>query len=242
MIPWLSDIPERFPPVGLALTEPNGLLAAGGDLSPRRLMAAYRQGIFPWYAPGDPILWWSPDPRMVLFPDQFHISHSLHKTLRRGTYRVRLDRSFAQVLTACATTPRNGQQGTWIVPEMQAAYRHLHELGLAHSVEAWEGDTLVGGLYGVALGRVFYGESMFSHRTDASKVAAAYLARFLERRGFRLIDCQMHTPHLASLGARLIPRQEFVALLESHTGDGPPAGLWTGAEEDFDWKEPHVPA
>ena len=128
MIPWLSDIPERFPPVDQALTEPNGLLAAGGDLSPRRLMAAYRQGIFPWYAPGDPILWWSPDPRMVLFPDQFHISHSLHKTLCRGTFRVRLDSHFAQVLTACATTPRNGQQGTWIVPEMQAAYRHLHGL------------------------------------------------------------------------------------------------------------------
>lgn len=210
MIPWLPPEPV-FPPASQALAAPNGLLAAGGDLSPQRLLAAYRQGIFPWYSAGEPILWWSPDPRMVLFPEEMRITRSLAKTLRNGDYAVKLDTAFEQVIAACATTPRQGQSGTWITAEMQAAYCRLHRLGHAHSVETWRKGRLVGGLYGVAIGRVFCGESMFSHATDASKIALAHLCRFLAARGFGIIDCQMHTPHLASLGARPIPRSEYLA-------------------------------
>lgn len=224
MLPWLPAAP-LFPPLDSALQEPNGLLAVGGDLAPERLLAAYRRGIFPWYAPGEPILWWSPDPRMVLFPAELKVSRSLARTLRRGDYELRLDTAFPQVVAACATAPRNGQQGTWIVPEMQAAYQGLHELGYAHSVETWASGELVGGLYGVALGRMFYGESMFSRRTDASKIALAHLVRYLQQRGFAMIDCQMHTPHLASLGARLLPRRQFAAtvaeLVDAHIAPGP---------------------
>jgi leucyl/phenylalanyl-tRNA---protein transferase len=212
MIPWLPPEP-LFPPVELALAEPNGLLAAGGDLSPTRILAAYRQGIFPWYSAGEPILWWSPDPRMVLFPAELKISHSLTKALRNKPYEVTLDTAFAQVVAACAGTPRDGQAGTWITAEMQAAYGRLHELGYAHSVEVWMAGELVGGLYGMAIGQAFYGESMFSRRTDASKIALAHLCVHLQRLGFGIIDCQMETAHLASLGARPIPRSEFVALL-----------------------------
>jgi leucyl/phenylalanyl-tRNA---protein transferase len=213
MIPWLPPEP-RFPPVELALAEPNGLLAAGGDLSPERIVAAYRRGIFPWFSAGEPILWWSPDPRMVLFPAELKISRSLAKVLRNKPYAVTLDTAFAKVIAACAGTPRDGQNGTWITAEMQAAYGKLHELGYAHSVEVWMNGKLAGGLYGMALGQAFYGESMFSWRTDASKIALAHLCVHLQRRGFGIIDCQMETAHLASLGARPIPRSEFIALLQ----------------------------
>jgi leucyl/phenylalanyl-tRNA--protein transferase len=212
MIPLLrQDV--SFPPVDQALNSPNGLLAAGGDLSSIRLLESYRRGIFPWFSEGEPILWWSPDPRMVLFPKEFNISHSLRKTLRNGRHEVRMDSAFEQVMRACAA-PREGQSGTWIHEEMIAAYCELHRLGYAHSVETWLDGKLVGGLYGMALGRMFYGESMFSRRTDASKIALAHLAAQLTRWNFGMIDCQMNTPHLASLGAREIPRKEFVARLQ----------------------------
>jgi leucyl/phenylalanyl-tRNA--protein transferase len=207
MLTWLTaDAP--FPPLARALQEPNGLLAAGGDLSPERLLLAYRHGIFPWFSEGQPILWWSPDPRMVLFPQELKVSRSLAKTLRKRPFEVRMDTAFSAVMQCCAE-PRRGQPGTWISPAMIAAYTRLHELGIAHSVEAWQGDELVGGLYGIALGRMFYGESMFSRATDASKIAFVHLVRQLERWGFGMIDCQMKTAHLASLGAREIPREEF---------------------------------
>ena len=225
MIPWLSDEPV-FPPLDAALAEPNGLLAAGGDLEPRRILAAYRRGIFPWYSAGEPILWWSPDPRMVLVPGEFKISRSLARTLRNANYEVRLDTAFSEVIHACAVTPRDGQPGTWITPEMQEAYRALHRLGYAHSVETWIAGRLAGGLYGIALGRVFYGESMFSHVRDASKIALAHLCAHLKRRGFGIIDCQMETAHLASLGARPIPRRDFAARLDQLCLHGDAPGHW----------------
>ena len=207
MIPWLNPN-DPFPPLESALREPNGLLAAGGDLSPQRLIAAYSRGIFPWFNPGEPILWWSPDPRMVLFPGELKVSRSLHKTLKKQTCEIRFDTAFRQVMEACAA-PRDGHSGTWITPAMIAAYTELHRQGVAHSVETWMEGKLVGGLYGVSLGRMFYGESMFSLATDASKIAFVHLVRQLERWGYGMIDCQMKTPHLASLGAREIPRAEF---------------------------------
>ncbi|HLP98708.1 MAG TPA: leucyl/phenylalanyl-tRNA--protein transferase [Sideroxyarcus sp.] len=212
MIPLLrSD--NSFPPVSNALRSPNGLLAAGGDLSPARLLAAYRSGIFPWFGEGDPILWWSPDPRMVLFPQEFKLSHSLRKTLRNGRHEVRTDSAFEQVMRACAA-PRAGADGTWILEEMIQAYCELHRMGHAHSVETWLDGELVGGLYGMAIGRMFYGESMFSRSSDASKIALAHLCAQLTRWDFGMIDCQMNTPHLASLGAREIAREEFIARLQ----------------------------
>ena len=211
-----------FPDPALAETEPNGLLAVGGDLSPQRLRSAYRLGIFPWYGAGQPILWWSPDPRLVLFPDRLRISRSLRKTLRRGAFTVSLDRDFGAVIRACAA-PRADAGGTWIVPAMARAYERLHVLGLAHSAEAWRGGELAGGLYGVAMGRVFFGESMFSRASDASKVALAYLARCLSDWGYALIDCQVYTPHLASLGAVEMPRAEFQRRL-AEAIDQPVAG------------------
>jgi leucyl/phenylalanyl-tRNA--protein transferase len=236
MIPWLPPEP-LFPPVELALAEPNGLLAAGGDLAPERILAAYRRGIFPWFSPGDPILWWSPDPRMVLFPTELKISRSLAKVLRNKPYRVTLDTAFAQVIAACALTPRHGQNGTWISAEMQAAYGELHELGHAHSVEVWMDGELAGGLYGIALGQAFYGESMFSWRTDASKIALAHLCVHLKRLSFGIIDCQMETTHLASLGARPIPRSEFVSLLRRLvTADFP--GRWDAGAVDGAYRRP----
>jgi leucyl/phenylalanyl-tRNA--protein transferase len=225
MIPWLSEDPV-FPPVSTALSEPNGLLAAGGDLSPERLLAAYRRGVFPWYAAGDPILWWSPDPRMVLFPAELKISRSLAKVLRNQDYEVRLDTDFAAVIGACASTPRDGQPGTWITAEMQVAYARLHELGYAHSVETWMNGKLAGGLYGIALGRAFYGESMFARRRDASKIALAHLCEHLNRHEFGIIDCQMETSHLASLGARPIPRRDFIARLDRLTAIDYRPGRW----------------
>jgi leucyl/phenylalanyl-tRNA--protein transferase len=208
MIPWLDASPE-FPPAEHALRQPNGLLAAGGDLSVPRLLNAYRHGIFPWFNTGEPILWWSPDPRMVLVPAEFKPSRSLRKTLSRKTFEVRFDTAFEAVMRACAA-PRDGQAGSWIHEDMIAAYCTLHELGYAHSVESWQDNRLVGGLYGIAIGRMFYGESMFSRVSNASKVALAHLAGQLERWQFGLIDCQMNTPHLASLGAREIPRTRFL--------------------------------
>jgi leucyl/phenylalanyl-tRNA--protein transferase len=212
MITLLRDN-TPFPPVELALRSPNGLLAAGADLKPERLLDAYRHGIFPWFSAGDPILWWSPDPRMVLLPDEFKVSHSLHKTLRRGIHEVRTDSAFERVMRACAS-PRDGQDGTWIQEEIIEAYVRLHQMGLAHSIETWMDDELVGGLYGVSLGRMFYGESMFSRKTDASKIALAHLVAQLKRWNFGMIDCQMNTPHLATLGAREIPRRQFLIQLQ----------------------------
>lgn len=231
MIPWLPKKPV-FPALETALTEPNGLLAAGGDLDPERLLAAYRRGIFPWYSSGEPILWWSPDPRMVLVPDDLKISASLAKTLRNATYEVRLDTAFGDVVHACADKSRKGQAGTWITGEMQAAYRELHRLGYAHCVETWIDDKLAGGLYGVAIGQAFYGESMFADARDASKIALAHLCAHLKRRGFGIIDCQMETRHLASLGARPLPRRDFAARLDDLCTRGDQPGMWSANAVD----------
>lgn len=228
MIPWLTAN-TPFPPVAQALQEPNGpngLLAAGGDLSPERLLAAYRRGIFPWYSPGEPLLWWSPNPRMVLLPDALRITRSLARTLRNADYRVSLDSDFAQVIAACAAAPRHGQNGTWITTEMQSAYNRLHALGYAHSVETWHAGRLIGGLYGVAIGRSFCGESMFAHAADASKIALAHLCRFLAGRKFGIIDCQMETAHLRSLGARPIPRDEYLASVAALVAQDDAPGRW----------------
>jgi leucyl/phenylalanyl-tRNA--protein transferase len=192
--------------VEAALTDPDGLLCAGGDLSPARLLEAYRRGIFPWFSEGQPILWWSPDPRTVLYPAEFKVSRSLAKTIRNRGFEVRIDCSFPEVMAHCAD-PRLRPEGTWISPQMRAAYQQLHELGHAHSYETWHGGRLVGGLYGVAMGPVFFGESMFSLERDASKVALAALVRAMIERNGRLIDCQVASTHLESLGARSIPRQ-----------------------------------
>ena len=212
MIPWLAGN-TPFPPVEKALRSPDGLLAAGGDLSASRLLEAYRHGIFPWFNPGEPVLWWSPDPRMVLAPGEFRISRSLSRVLRNKIFDVRTDTAFEQVMRGCAA-PRYGHSGTWIHEDMIAAYCALHRQGYAHSVEVWMDGKLSGGLYGVSIGLMFYGESMFSRVSNASKVALAYLAGQLERRHFGMIDCQMKTPHLASLGAREIPRSEFIAKMQ----------------------------
>jgi leucyl/phenylalanyl-tRNA---protein transferase len=213
-ITWLSpqDAPEWFPPPEQALEEPAGLLAAGGDLSPERLVAAYRRGIFPWYSPGQPVLWWSPDPRAVLFPEEFRCTRSLAKTLRNAGFSCSLDRDFAAVIDGCAA-PRPASPGTWITSEMRSAYLELHRLGLAHSLETWRAGMLVGGLYGVRLGGVFFGESMFSRARDASKAALAHLVSVCRRNSLAAIDCQLPSRHLASLGARTIPRSQFQALL-----------------------------
>lgn len=216
---------DSFPPLENALSEPNGLLAAGGDLSPRRLLEAYRKGIFPWFNKDEPILWWSPDPRMVLFPSELKISRSLRKTLKKDHYRIHTDRSFDQVMHACAS-PRKEQTGTWIHPEMIAAYVDLHEMGLAHSIETWVDGSLVGGLYGVSLGKVFFGESMFSSVTDASKLAFVHLVQQLQAWGFGLIDCQVKSDHLASLGAREISRMEFSQRLDLLISSLEPSKKW----------------
>ena len=209
---------EPFPDPSLAETDPDGLLAVGGDLAPERIVQAYRQGIFPWYGEDQPILWWSPDPRMVLFPDDLHVSRSLAKELRRKRFRVTFDLAFDRVIEACAQ-PRKDEPGTWLMPEMIVAYRALHQLGIAHSVEVWQDGELMGGLYGNALGSVFFGESMFSRISNASKVAFVCLVRSLSRSGYRLIDCQVFTPHLQSLGADLIPRERFLSLLNEQVKD-----------------------
>lgn len=214
-IPVLGFHTQDFPPIEHALDDPNGLLAAGGDLTPERLVDAYSKGIFPWFDADQPILWWSPSPRAVLFPDQLHISRSLNKTLRKQRYHVTMDAAFPEVIQACSE-PRQYSDGTWITAEMIDAYIHLHELGYAHSVESWEGDHLVGGVYGIALGKIFFGESMFSRQTDASKVAFVHLVNQLKCWGFQLIDCQVENPHLVSLGSTNIPRHQFKAMLQQH--------------------------
>lgn len=213
MIPWLGKS-LHFPPVTQALVEPDGLLAAGGDLSVSRLLHGYRHGIFPWFSPGEPILWWSPSRRMVLLPGDLHVRRSLDKVLRNKPYLVTSDSKFAEVVKGCAA-PRAGQHGTWITSEIQAAYTELHLAGHAHSFEVWMDGALVGGLYGVQLGGVFFGESMFSRRTDASKIAFAHAARWLFANGIELIDCQFHTDHLATLGAHEIGRDEFLRRVSS---------------------------
>jgi leucyl/phenylalanyl-tRNA--protein transferase len=214
---WLSsaDAADRFPPASQALTEPNGLLAAGGDLSPKRLLAAYRRGIFPWYEEGQPILWWSPDPRAVLRPDGVKVSRSLRRSLNKGGFELKIDHAFEAVVAACAE-PRRYTDATWITREMAAAYTRLHRMGWAHSFESWREGELVGGLYGVAIGRVFFGESMFTRATDASKVALVRLAEHLAARSFQLIDCQVASAHVASLGATSVSRSNFLALLDEY--------------------------
>ncbi len=222
---------ELFPPVEYALEEPNGLLAMGGDLSTARLLEAYRQGIFPWYGEEHPdILWWSPNPRCVLFPDQLHISRSLRKTLRQHRFTVTMDRAFSDVINACAQ-PRKDGAGTWIDDHMIEAYTRLHREGYAHSVECWHEDRLVGGLYGVSLGYLFFGESMFSTESNASKVAFAHLVKHCQLADFPLIDCQITNPHLESLGATEIERSVFQSYLKTYQNPGAPnspfRGPWT---------------
>ncbi len=215
-----------FPPVDTALADPNGLLAMGGDLSVARLLDAYRHGIFPWFNPGEPILWWCPDPRMVLVPGEVRVPRSLAKRIRNSGFELRVDSAFADVMRACAA-PREDAGGTWISPVMIAAYSRLFEAGYAHSVETWRDGQLVGGLYGVAIGRMFYGESMFSRVADASKVALVRLAQQLQRWDFGLIDCQMETPHLASMGARTMPRAAFTARVTELVNLPHRSGPWT---------------
>jgi len=218
---WLGA-GDAFPPVEKALRDPNGLLAAGGELSVRRLLEAYRHGIFPWYSGGEPPLWWSPDPRMVLFCDELNVPRSLAKNLRNKGYELRVDSAFPQVLKGCSA-----REQTWLGKEMQGAYLALHEAGYAHSFETWREGDLVGGLYGVAIGRMFYGESMFSRATDASKVALVRLVAFLKARGFPLIDCQVDTPLLASLGAREIPRRTFLRRVATLVNYAEPPRKWS---------------
>lgn len=201
-----------FPPP--AYSEPDGLIAVGGDLQPERLLLAYRMGIFPWFSPGDPILWWSPDPRFVMKPEEIKISKSMKQVIKRETFRITYNQAFEQVISQCKSIPRDGQPGTWITNDMKRAYCHLHDLGYAHSVEAWQDGKLVGGLYGVSLGGAFFGESMFSRVSNASKTAFIHLALHLQTLDFSLIDCQMHTAHLESLGATNMDRDQFLNILE----------------------------
>jgi len=227
MLPYLDpDQPQQnFPPLHEALTDPDGLLAAGGCLSTTRLINAYANGIFPWYSPEDPILWWSPNPRLVIFPDQLHISKSLKKTLRKQRFKITFNSAFADVISACSN-PRVDEAGTWLSNEMQAAYIDLHQLGYAHSIEAWHDGKLVGGLYGIAIGLVFFGESMFHTQTDASKIAFVSLIQQLTEWGYQMIDCQVHSNHLVSLGAEEIPRNHFISLLEQHSQTAPHPNAW----------------
>ena len=226
-IPWLESGDEvtPLPDPETALTEPNGLLAIGGSLSPARLEAAYRSGIFPWYSPGEPILWWSPDPRAILRPEQLHISRSMRRALRRADYGISLDTAFDAVVRECAA-PRADQPGTWITREMQAAYSRLHTAGLAHSIEVWRDDVLIGGLYGVSIGRAFFGESMFSRAANGSKIALIWLMRQIEAWGFDFLDCQLPTPHLESLGAVCIPRKRFLLALAASQRQPTRLGPW----------------
>lgn len=233
-ITWLDETTPSFPDVAQALKEPNGLLAAGGNLSVATLLTAYRHGIFPWFNPGEPILWWCPDPRMVVYPDQMHVSRSLARVLKRGHFQVSCDRAFKQTIAACAE-PRFYTTDTWISRDMIAAYQELHRLGHAHSIEVWRADQLVGGLYGVAIGQVFFGESMFSRENNASKVAFAWLCQNLHRWGFQLIDCQVHSPHLESLGGLMISRNRFAGLLNRYCQTSPSSANWT---LEWQWNDP----
>ena len=228
-VPWLDRDPHApFPPASSALRDPDGLLAAGGDLSPERLLNAYRNGIFPWYSDGQPILWWCPDPRWVFGTDALHLSRRFRRTLRHSTWSVRADTAFAEVIAACAHSPRGAQPGTWIGAAMQAAYCELHRLGHAHSIEVFDGAQLVGGLYGVAIGHMFFGESMFSGKSGGSTCALAALARQLGQRGWPLIDAQVDNPHLVRLGAQSWPRDAFMSRVAELTAIPEPAGSWSG--------------
>lgn len=220
-----SNPGEAFPPIESALTEPDGLLAAGGCLSPQRIIKAYQQGIFPWYSPGEPILWWSPNPRLVLFPEKLIVSRNLKKTIRKDLFKLSYDQAFPQVMQYCAA-PRDKETGTWITEEMYLAYTELHKQGVAHSFEAWFEGELVGGLYGIAIGQVFFGESMFHRKTDASKVAFCCLVQQLTLWGYRLIDCQVHSNHLTSLGAEEISRNDFSKLLNQYCPLGVLDSAW----------------
>lgn len=230
MLPILDPLKvnQPFPNADSAMKEPDGLLAMGGCLSPERLVNAYRHGIFPWFSDGQPVLWWSPDPRLVLFPEKLTISRSLRKTLRKKEWIITCNKDFDQVINNCAA-PRPNAEGTWITPAMDAAYRRLHQRSIAHSVEAWYEEKLVGGLYGVALGRVFFGESMFSLKDNASKAAFATLVDNLKAWGYKLIDCQVHTEHLVKFGAENIPRSQFVRLLDTLCEDSPETNAWPTA-------------
>lgn len=216
---------QAFPPVHKALAEPEGLLAVGGCLSPARIINAYRHGIFPWFNPDDPILWWSPNPRLILLPNQLYVSRSLSKTIRSGKFTFTIDQAFSQVIAACSQ-PRPGAKGTWITDGIKQAYTELHQLGIAHSAEAWFEGQLAGGLYGVALGQIFFGESMFHTKTDASKVAFVQLVQYLTGWNYQVIDCQVHTPHLASLGAYEISRHSFIDLLNQYCEISPHPNAW----------------
>jgi leucyl/phenylalanyl-tRNA---protein transferase len=227
-----ADRNQQFPPGDQALTEPNGLLAVGGCLSPQRLIAAYRQGIFPWYGDGEPILWWSPDPRLVLRPAEFHRSRTLQRQLRRQPWTFSFDQAFDQVIRACAA-PRSYASGTWLNADMQRAYGQMHRLGWAHAFEVWNGDELVGGIYGVAVGRAFFGESMFHRATNASKAALAYACACLQAWEYSLIDCQVHTPHLVSLGATEVSRHEFMESLRTLCPRAPGPAAWKSAPSDW---------
>ncbi|UZE97939.1 leucyl/phenylalanyl-tRNA--protein transferase [Alkalimarinus alittae] len=228
-IPWLDDSLE-FPELSSALTDPDGLLAAGGDLSPERIVAAYKKGIFPWFSDDQPILWWSPDPRCVVFPNKLHISKSLRKKLNKQLFTVTFDQDFPAVIQRCADS-RDDETSTWITDDMLEAYIALHDLGVAHSVESWLDGELVGGLYGLAIGRCFFGESMFSSATDASKVAFVHLCNQLKSWGYQIIDCQVENPHLLTLGAETIQRSEFQTILTQNIDTLPPSHTW-----QLNWK------
>ena len=234
MIPFLGLL-DPFPPVEMTREDMGGLLAIGSNLSTARLLDAYMNGIFPWGTVEGYPLWYSPDPRMVLFPDEFRLTRSLRQTLRGRDYEVRFDSDFPAVIAGCAATPRPGQDGTWISAEMMEAYIRLHELGWAHSVEVYVEGDLTGGLYGLAIGRMFYGESMFSRRSNVSKIAFAHLVRYLQAHEFGMIDCQMRTGHLASLGGREIPRDDFLARLHELTRSPHPRQRWTNDDLDLNW-------
>lgn len=221
-----ADPAAPFPPAGSALREPDGLLAIGGDLSPTRLLNAYRNGIFPWYSQGQPILWWSPDPRMVFRTDGVRLSSRFRRALRRSGWELRADTAFAQVIDACARAPRRGQEGTWITPQMRQAYLELHRLGHAHSVEVHDGPDLVGGIYGVAVGRMFFGESMFSGRSGGSKAALAGLSRFLHGQGWPLVDAQVENDHLVRMGAERWDRPRFLQTVASLASGAGLPGSW----------------
>lgn len=227
---WLSEKNLVFPDPELA--DPEGVLAIGGDLSPQRLLKAYNQGIFPWFGPGDPILWWSPDPRFVLFPAELKVARSMRPYFNQRKFEVTFDQQFETVIRNCAARYRPGQGGTWITKGMIKGYTRLHEMGYAHSVEVLKDGQLVGGLYGIALGRIFFGESMFTEVSNASKFGFITLVRQLEKRGFRLVDCQQETRHLASLGARSIPRKKFLSYLEKNEREPTLKGSWAGWGEE----------
>lgn len=234
-LPCLDGLPDSvFPDTQDAMAYPRGLLAWGGELTPERLLEAYRRGIFPWYSEGQPVLWWTPSPRCLLYPDQVYVSKRTRRRLKGGEYEVRLDTAFSAVVAGCAL-PASGRESTWITADMQAAYQALHEAGHAHSVETWRNGELVGGVYGVSIGRMFFGESMFSRATDASKVALITLCRQLQQWGFGPIDCQVENPHLLSLGAVEVERAAFEEALETSSNKPFPVENWAQFRGSWDW-------